>query len=88
MSIYCPPQDLTHKLCEALSLAAGCSSDPPPPSPPPTRDLPSEGEEGFEVVEHADLHTAAAPATSQRTVRYTCSCTDKYVTCTLSMYVF
>ena len=58
-------QDLTHKLCEVLSIAAGCfplSSTPlPPPLPPPPPASPplepSSGPEGFEVVETSDLHT-------------------------------
>ena len=56
-------QDLTHKLCEALSLAAGCSPLPSShdsplhvrPPPPHTGDV-QTGPEDFEVVEYSDLH--------------------------------
>lgn len=56
-------QDLTHKLCEALSLAAGCSPLPSShdsplharPPPPHLGDV-QTGPEDFEVVEHSDLH--------------------------------
>ena len=53
-------QDLTHKLCEVLSAAAGCSPLPSSHDPPPDgseTQLGREMHEDFEVVEHSDLNT-------------------------------
>ena len=83
-------QDLTHKLCEVLSMAAGCfplSSPPLPPlppplSPPPPPLEPSSGLEGFEVVETSDLHTTERKQHVSQV--YTSKC--MHVQCTLTSW--